>query len=436
MKASRGGLAEGLWAPLGYRNFRLLWAGYITSHIGDFVQVLAQSWLVVSLTSSALELGLVAFAQAVPRLVIGLVAGALVDQVDRRKLLLFTQSLAALQSVVFWALVHTGRITYVLVVFLSFVLGVLDSLNLNARQALMPSLVPRELVPRAVALQSLGVNVTQMLGPTLGGVLLGAWGVEGCLAFNAVSFTVLIATLVALELPPAPSKRIAGLGRDIAEGLRYVRARTALWAPIVLAWAIGLVGMPMVRLLPLFASVELHTTGRGYGLLYAGVGVGAMAASLLVTARARPSELVRNTILGALSFGVAVVCFAAVHTTLTAFVVLMAFGAAQMTFRSAVLTQVQTAVPDSLRGRVLSALTLDFALWSLGAMALGAIVDIVARARAGLPWAADRAMIPPVATGHGLRVVFVVSGVLCVMAALLAVRALRRESLQPQESLP
>lgn len=417
---------EGLWAPLAHRNFRLLWGGFMVSHVGDFVQVLAQSWLVVNLTPSGLKVGLVAFAQAVPRLVIGLAAGALIDRVDRRRLLLVTQSLAAVQSVVFWGLVHTGRVTYGWVLGLSLALGVLDSLNLNARQALMPSLVPRPMIARAVALQALGVNVTQMLGPTLGGLLLGAWGVEGCLVFNAVTFTVLIGSITAMRLPPSEPVATAGLRGDIAEGLAYVRDHAELWVPIALAWFLGLVGMPLVRLLPLFARLELHATGRGYGLLYAGAGVGAMAASLLVTARARPAELPRNIVVGAVAFGVATALFGAVGSWGAAFVALIAFGAAQMTFRSAVMTLVQTESPDRLRGRIISALTMDFALWSLGAVALGAVVDVVARARAGLPWGADRAMIPAVATGYGLRAVFVASGLACALGGVFASRALQR----------
>src|SRR5581483_4859240 len=154
-----------LWSPLRYRNFRLLWSGFIVSQIGDFVQVVAQSWLVVELTHSALRVGTVALVQALPRLATGLAAGVVVDRVDRRRLLMVCQSLAALQSVVFLGLFLAGRVGYGTILALAFALGVLDSLNLTARQAMLPTLVPRTMIPRAVALQALGVNVTQLLGP-------------------------------------------------------------------------------------------------------------------------------------------------------------------------------------------------------------------------------------------------------------------------------
>ncbi len=407
----------GLWAPLGHRAFRLLWAGFVVSHVGDFIQLIAQNWLVVSLTRSALRVAVVAFAQALPRLVIGLFAGVVVDRVDRRRLLLVTQSLAAVQSAIFLALVVTHRVTYGAIVALALALGVLDSLNLTARQAVMPSLVPRELLARAVALQSLGVNVTQILGPLLSAALLATLGVRGCLAFNALSFAVLIGTLVGLELPKLPAPAAGrSFGDDLREGVAYVRGAPSVLYPIVFAYALGFFGMPVVRLLPLFARVTLGTGGEGYGLLSAASGFGALAASLLVTARASRHHLPRNVVAAGAAFAVSLAAFGATRSYGASWAALAAFGASQMAFRSAVVTLLQLEAPDRMRGRVMSMLSIDFALWSIGATAVGALADALARWRAG----ASPSGVPAWAASWGLSRALVAQGALClaVMASL------------------
>jgi MFS family permease len=412
---------DSLWAPLAHRNFRLLWVGFVTSQAGDIIQMLAQAWLVVELTGSAARLGLLAAAQALPRLLLGLFAGVLVDRVDRRRLLLATQSLAALQSGVFLALQLTQRITYASLLALALALGVLDALNLTARAALMPTLVPRPMIPRAVALQALGVNVTQLAGPSLGGVLLASVGVEGCLVANLVSFSALVLSLLAMRLPAREAGAGDGgsVGDALREGLGYLRAHPALRASIALAYLLGVFGMPLVRLLPLYARVVLDTSPRGYGALAAASGVGALLASLLVTARSSRATVPRNIVVSGVLFSVAVIAFGYTRHPLADAACLVGFGGSQMAFRSAVMTRIQSEVPDRLRGRVVSVLAMDFALWSLGAAAIGAAVDAVARARAGL---GPGAPIPRIAMTPALTLGFTVAGVVCLAAALGSAR--------------
>jgi MFS family permease len=411
-----------LWAPLQHRNFRLLWAGFVVSHVGDFIQILAQSWLVVGLTRSATRVAAVALAQALPRLAIGLFAGVVVDRVDRRRLLLVTQTLAAAQSALFLGLVLAGRITYAWVLGLSLALGVFDALNLTARQAMLPGLVPREMIPRAVALQALGVNVTQIAGPSLGGVLLGSLGVQGCLAVNVLSFGALIGAVAALRLPPSETNTApGGVGEALREGFAFIRARPALWASMALLYALGVLGMPVVRLLPLWARVVLDTTGRGYGLLACASGLGALAASVAVTSRAHPARLPRNVVAAGAAFAVGVALFSRTGSYAASFAALALVGGAQMAFRSAAVTIVQLEVPDRLRGRVLSVMAMDFALWSVGAVGVGLAVDAFARGHAQLGPDVPRSLLPPSSIAAGLRAVFLGAGVAC--AAALAVWA-------------
>jgi MFS family permease len=400
----------GLWSPLRHKDFALLWGGFVVSHVGDFVQVLAQSWLVVDLTRSAAKVAAVAFAQALPRFFITLFAGVIVDRVDRRRLLLTTQLLAAAQSAVFLVLLRAGMVTYPVVLALALLLGVFDALNLTARQAVMPSLVPREMVPRAVALQALGVNITQILGPSLGGVILAGFGVQGCLVFNVVTFTVLLGTLFAAKVPSPEGSSGQGFAADLLEGVRYLRARRSLWVPLLTAYALGLLAMPVARLLPLYAREVLRVRASSYGLLAAAGGLGAITASVLVTARASARELPRNIVRTGTALGVGVLAFAWSDNLPWTFAALVLFGGAQMAFRSAVMTVFQTEVPDRLRGRVVSVLGMDFALWSLGGVAVGALGDLLA-ARHGGP--------PDAARAWGLHVALSLSGAAClaVMAA-------------------
>ena len=236
-------------SALRHRDFALLFSGTIVSHSGDLLQSMAQSWLVFQLTGSAAKLGLTGFCQLVPRLVLGAVGGVFVDRFDRRRLLLVTQTAAMLQSILFWALVVTHRITFGEILGLTLVLGVADTLNLTARHALIPALVPPAELQAGVALNAAGMNLTQVIGPSLGGVLLGIVGVSGCLALNAVSFLGILGALFAMRWRPRAGDRIRRPVRDeLAEGialrprargvvgadphrLRRRRARDGLLAP-------------------------------------------------------------------------------------------------------------------------------------------------------------------------------------------------------------
>jgi MFS family permease len=426
-----------LWEPLRHRDFALLWGGFLVSHIGDSVQIYAQSWLVESLTGSGLKLGAVALAQSLPRLVLGVFAGVIVDRVDRRRLLLVTQALAMVQSLAFVALVATGHITYGWVLALAAALGVVDTLNLTARVAMMPTLVPRELIGRAVALQALGVNIMQIASPAVAGVLLGSLGVVGCLATNAATFVALLAALAAMRPDVSNAARDgatgvekSGFGGELREGFAFVRARPAMWGSIVLAYGLGLFGMCVVRLLAHFARMVLGTSARGYSFLALATGLGAIAASLVVTARARPGQLTRNTVGGALVFSLATIAFAHARVYPLAFAALVFFGAGQMACRSAITTLVQVETPNRLRGRVVSMLSLDFGLWSVSAMVFGALSDrfafAFARRLAGHAGVRDPAHLPRAAHAAGLSFAITLGGVLCLVTTLVLARVIVR----------
>ncbi len=353
-----------------------MFSGTIVSHTGDLLQSMAQSWLVFQLTGSATKLGLVGFCQLLPRLVLGAVGGVVVDRFDRRRLLVVTQTVAMAQSILFWALVVTHRITFGQIIGLTLVLGVADTLNLTARHALIPLLVPESELQAGVALNAAGMNLTQVLGPSLGGVLLGLVGVAGCLAINAVSFLGILAALLAMRWRPRASVRVARALRDeLAEGVRYVQRREALWVPILVAYGVAALAMAYSRLLPVFATDVLHAGVREYGWLLAAPGLGALCASLAVAARGRRPGARRRVYGSVAALVVALSLFAVSHRLWVSLAALVVVGAAQMVFRTTAMAACHEAVEDSHRGRVISIFLLDYGLWSFGTLWLGVLCD-------------------------------------------------------------
>jgi len=337
---------------------------------------MAQSWLVFQLTGSAAKLGLCGFCQLLPRLVLGAVGGVIVDRVDRRRLLLVTQTAAMLQSILFWALVVTHRITFGEILALTVALGVADTLNLTARHTLIPALVPPAELQAGIALNSAGMNITQVVGPSLGGVLLGIVGVSGCLALNAVSFLGILGALFAMRWRPRPGQNQRRPVRDeLAEGIRYVRGRDALWVPILIAYGVAALAMAYSRLLPVFATDVLHAGVREYGWLLAAPGLGALCASLVVAARGRRSGALRRVYLAVFTLVAGLCLFALSNVLWVSLVALTVVGAAQMVFRTTALASCHEAVEDSHRGRVISIFLLDYGLWSFGTLWLGVLCD-------------------------------------------------------------
>jgi len=361
-------------SPLRHRDFALLFSGTLVSHTGDLLQSMAQSWLVFTLTHSALKLGLLGFCQLVPRLVLGTLGGVIVDRVDRRRLLITTQTIAMLQSIAMFVLVAMGTITYGQIVVLTIVLGVVDTLHLTARHALIPALVPPEELQAGVALNAAGMNVTQVIGPSIGGALLGLCGVAGCLLINAISFVGILAALMAMRWrPPSSAAHTGSLFGELVEGLRHVGARERLWVPVAMAYAIAALAMAYSRLTPVFASDVLHAGVRAYGAMLAAPGVGAVIASLAVAQRGFGGMRRLNASVLALVGGL---CAFALSTNLmVSLLALSVVGGAQMVFRTTAIASCHRATDDAHRGRVMSIFLLDYGLWSFGTLWLGWLSD-------------------------------------------------------------
>ena len=229
--------------------------GALISSSGDFMQNIAQSWLVWELTRSPVALGVIAFFDTLPRLLVGAVGGAIADRFDRRRVLQVTQALAMMQAIIYWLAVEFEFIEFWHIAGLAFFLGVVNTINQTARQSLVNSLVPKEELLNAIGLQSSVFNFSKILGPSVGGVIISFIGVAGCFLINALSFVALLFNLYLLDLPPWEKRKDKqSLLEDIGEGFRYVRDNRRILYIVGISYVVALFGAPYNRFVPVFAT--------------------------------------------------------------------------------------------------------------------------------------------------------------------------------------
>lgn len=404
-------------SSLRYRNFRLLFLGSIVSHTGDFVQAMAQSWLVWTMTGSPFLLGLIGFSQALPRLLLGAIGGAIVDRLDRRQLLVVTQNLAMVQAFVFWALVYFGLITFWHIFFLVLFLGTVNTLNQTARQSLINSLVPREELMNAIALNSSVVNLSKVIGPSLGGVLIAIIGVDGCLLVNAVSFLAIILSLLMMDLPPwQREKGEDNFWQEVGEGYNYIKTNRRVFSVLFLAYIVALVGSPYSRFLPVFASDILHAGPLGFGFLLAAPGLGAVISGLCLASMGNIRRRGNFIFISVFSFSLFLILFSFSRSMLFSLPCLVMVGASHIAFRAIANATIQMETPPHLLGRILSLFLMDKGLWSFGTLFIGSFASLL-----GTPSA------------------IALSGFICALsaAALLYHRTLQRQEMRKGlEELP
>jgi MFS family permease len=364
------------------RNYRLYFVGQLISLIGSWMQTTAQQWLVYRLTGSEFSLGAVTFATFIPVLVLSLVMGVIVDRVERRRLLLITQTLFALTAAALAALTLTGVIEYWHIILLALVNGIGNALDMPARQAFNIDLVEKDDVLNAIALNSSAFNGARIIGPAIGGAVVAIVGEGPAFGLNAVSFLGVIGALLMMRMPPftPPERRGSGL-HELREGLAYlVRNRTVLGLVSMVA-AFNLVGFPYVVLLPVFAGEVLGTGATGLGQLLAAQGVGALVGGLglafLGDRQAKgPMILVNRALLPA---GILLVGLS--RTMPLSMLGLALGGYAQINQLAMTNTLIQLAVPDELRGRVVSTFTWALGgFWPLGSLLTGWMAERIGSA--------------------------------------------------------
>ena len=307
--------ASHTWRALRHRNFRLFFGGQSISLIGTWMTRIATAWLVYRLTGSALLLGTVSFAGQIPTFLIAPFAGVWVDRLDRRQVLVWTQTLAMVQSLALAALTLSGHITIPLILILSVTQGIINGFDMPGRQSFMVQMVEdRADLGNAIAINSSMVNVARLIGPSLAGMLIAVSSEGWCFLVDGISYIAVIASLLAMRLPAAPAKRpAASMCTELHEGWTYVSGFLPVRTILMLFAVVSLMGMPFVVLMPIFAARVLHGGPHTLGFLMGAMGVGALGSALSLAARKNVRGLIRRIPVAAAIFGVGLIGFGLSH---------------------------------------------------------------------------------------------------------------------------
>ena len=387
--------------PFKEKNFSSLWAGAFLSSMGFWVQAVGQSWQVLQLTNSALLLGLVTFAATLPNVVFSPFGGVVADRFDRRHLLIGTQTIYMTTATLLGILTTLHIIAVWQIFLMALINGTFNSAGQPAWQAFIGDLVRREQLKQGIALNSVQFNLSRVIGPALGGISIGLFGIAGSYYLNALSY---VAVIIPLILMRPDHKQHAfkqqSMWRSLREGLAYVKRRSTLQIILLLQFIIAFLVFPYATLLPVFARDIFHIGAPGLGLLNAASGMGALTGAILLMLFSQRLERGRPFLLAlGVVGGLASIAFALSNNLDISLLILMVLGSC--TVMSGTLTNVtlQLLTPEEMRGRVLS-------IWIMVAFGLGPFGNLLAG------W---------VAQSFGARLTLVLGGSLCATVALLIV---------------
>ena len=344
------------WRALRHRNFRLFFGGQSISLIGSWMTLVATRWLVYRLTGSALLLGTVGFVGQIPSFLLAPFAGVWMDRLDRRKVLLWTQTLSMIQSLLLAAMTLSGRITIPWLLVLSAMQGIINAFDMPGRQAFMVEMLEdRRDLSNAIAINSSMVNATRLIGPSLAGILIAATNEGWCFLIDGCSFIAVIASLYSMRLRVSTVMRIpTSTLAELKVGWTYVSESMPIRTILLLFALISLMGMPFVILMPIFAVQVLHGGPNTLGFLMGAMGIGALASALSLAARKSVVGLVRMIPIAAGVFGLGLIGFGLSHALWLSMIMALVAGIGMMQGMAASNTIIQTIVSEDKRGRVMS----------------------------------------------------------------------------------
>lgn len=370
--------ATGRSSPLRHRNFRLLWTGLLVSNAGNWMQMVAQNWLVLELSNNPFYLGLMGFARAVPLVILSLVGGAVADRLDRRRVLFFTQGIMTLQSVTLAALAYTGLVEVWHVILLSAVNAAAFAFDQPSRHSLMPDLVPREDLLAALSLNAIAFNGASVFGPSLAGPVVALVGIPGAFVINAVSYGAIVIALFLMQVPPRTVPPRRGVWQELLAGLRYVRDHRVILGILGMGTVTSLFARPFNQFVSVFARDVLGQGVGGYGLLQSAPGLGTILFSLYMARRGDRGDKGRVLLWSGLAFTGFLVAFALSPWYPLSWLLLVILGGLNTTFMTHANTLIQENSDPAVRGRVISLYTLTaLATMPLGQMPMGALVRAV-----------------------------------------------------------
>lgn len=363
----------GLWAPFGYRDFKLLWLGLLVSNVGTWMQFTTLGYVVVHLAPTpalaSLYTGLLGMSVAIPVLVLSPLAGAIADRVPRRRILLVTNSV--LVVVALWlALLSTfGGLTLPLIFGLSAIRAAAAAFDSPARQSWVSLIVPRESLGSAIGLNSIAFNAPSVIGPPVAGLLIILTGVSAAFYVNAISTLAVIWAVYLMSPVPASTTTREPVLQSIAAGVRFLATHPVLHSVILALLATSLLVRPYAQMLPAYAAHVVYVDARGLGWLLAASGVGAIVGSL-VTALVGSRKRAAVWFASALGMSLSAIALGATHTFMVAVLILIVMGMSVMSFAGSSNVLLQTLAPDEMRGRALSV----FSMVILGLVPTGSLV--------------------------------------------------------------
>jgi MFS family permease len=372
---------RGMLSSLRHPRFRLFWTGNFLSNIGNWMQNLAQGWLVLQLTNSVFLLGLVGFASSLPTLVFSLVGGVIADRADRRRMMMITQGSMMMLAFLLSFLTWRSWINVQEVILISFLAGVANAMNAPAYQSIVPELVPREDLTNAIAMNSAQFNMSRMVGPMIPGLALKFIGSAGCFFLNALSFLALLYALMRLRFGAPPGTPSTGFWKPLREGFRYIRGRPDLATLMVLVALVSLCALPYISLAPYFARDILHMGPEGLGYLMGAAGLGALTGAFLLARFGDGPRKGARVLRGVCMVFAALIVFALSRNALLAMAAAYVTGVAMVTAVGSVNNLLQKHVDPAMRGRVMSMHATAF----LGFAPIGSLLAGAMGAKIGAP---------------------------------------------------
>ncbi len=368
----------GAFRALHNRNFTLLLIGQFGHSAASWAETVTRSWLIWQLTGSATLVAVVNMLRAIPMLLFGLFAGVLADRFDKRKILIVCKTITLINYLILATLIATGAIQVWHVLLSAFLMGCSMSFEQPARTALIPSLVGKDELSNAVALNSAAMNVTRILGAAVAGLLIAPLGISGVYYTSAGVYVLTLICTIIMRVPPviARMSRISTWA-DLGETFQYVYKEKAILALVLLALIPMVIGQPYMTLMPIFADEVLHAGASGYGWLQAAAGAGAFLVTLLIATLGRVPRKGFFVLAGTFGFGAFLIGFSQSNWFPLSLVLMVFVGLASTAFRVLINISLLEIAPPEMHGRVMSVYTLDRGLVPLGTMIVGPLADVV-----------------------------------------------------------
>ena len=360
------------------RDYRLLWIGQLGHSASMWVETVARSWLIWQLTGSATLLAVVNLLRAVPMLLFGLIAGVAADRFDKRRIIIICKTFTLANYVILGILITTGVVEVWQVLLSAFLMGCSMSFEQPTRTALVPSLVGKDELTNAVALNSAAMNITRVVGPGVAGLLIAPLGIGGVYFTSAGVYVVTLICTIMLRVPPV----IARVGRtsvwaDMGETFQYISKEKTVLALLVLALVPMVFGMPYMTLMPIFADRVLHVGESGYGWMLSASGAGAILVILLIATMRKIPRKGWFALVGTLGFGASLVAFSQSTWFPLSLVFMVLVGFASTVPRVLINTSLLEIAPPEMHGRVMSLYMLDRGLVPLGTIIVGPLADVI-----------------------------------------------------------